>query len=379
MRKRSSPPRVPGGARGIEGDDRRVVPFKKVAIVGSGLQLVRRNDPQHADGVVRRRPPERVIEPAKDNAPLGMPAPPEVDREFFEAGEAFREYGPIEESGHWSHAPTSEAKRDRSMLPPETTATVLPDPDRASSAAAIAQPAAPSAITCMRSATNAIARATSSRETTIDPDSPRSSGHIVGITDLPPAPSTNDAFQRSKYMGRPSASDAASGAAVSGSAAYTFVVGFKARMAAEMPDSRPPPPSGATIASTSGRSSRISRPMVPLPAMKRSSSKGWTRSPAIRSDPCVSTVVQHSSYVARTIEAPRRSIARILVSGAVSMTITEQRAPTCRAAYATPCAALPALTVHTPPASSSAVNWRIALYAPRILKDPIGCNTSSFK
>ena len=41
-------------------------------------------------------------------------------------------------------------------------------------------------------------------------------------------------------------------------------------------------------------------------------------------------------------------MARILVSGAVSMTITEQRAPACRAANATPCAALPALTVHTP-------------------------------
>ena len=36
------------------------------------------------------------------------------------------------------------------------------------------------------------------------------------------------------------------------------------------------------------------------------------------------------------------------MSGAVSITITEQRAPACRAASATPCAALPALTVQTP-------------------------------
>ncbi len=68
----------------------------------------------------------------------------------------------------------------------------------------------------------------------------------------------------------------------------------------------------------------------------------------MRSDPCASTVRQHSSYVARTIDAPSRSIARIFVSGAVSITMTEQRAPALRAANATPCAALPALTVQTP-------------------------------
>ncbi len=49
--------------------------------------------------------------------------------------------------------------------------------------------------------------------------------------------------------------------------------------------------------------------------------------------------------------APSRSIARTLVSGAVSITITEHGAPTICAAKATPWAALPALTVHTPSAS----------------------------
>src|SRR5947208_1033816 len=44
-----------------------------------------------------------------------------------------------------------------------------------------------------------------------------------------------------------------------------------------MPDSNPPPPSGAMIASTSGRSSRISSPAVALPAMNRSSSNGWLK------------------------------------------------------------------------------------------------------
>ena len=72
-------------------------------------------------------------------------------------------------------------------------------------------------------------------------------------------------------------------------------------------------------------------------------------------------------------------MARSLVSGAVSMTMTLQRAPAFLAANATPCAALPALTVQTPLASSSGASRRTALYAPRILNDPIGCSVSSFR
>ena len=54
-------------------------------------------------------------------------------------------------------------------------------------------------------------------------------------------------------------------------------------------------------------------------------------------------------------------MARIFVVGAVSITMTEQRAPALRAAYPTPCAALPALTVQTPCASCSGVSWRTTL------------------
>ena len=53
-------------------------------------------------------------------------------------------------------------------------------------------------MTLARSAVSFIARATSVSETTIDPVSCDSSGHMVSITDFPPAPSTNDAFQLSK-------------------------------------------------------------------------------------------------------------------------------------------------------------------------------------
>ena len=118
----------------------------------------------------------------------------------------------------------SAANFARSMLPPDTTATILPRPARPLSAAATAQPAAPSAMTRARSATRRIAWAASSSETTIEPASGRSSGHMLSSTDLPPAPSTNDAVQPSKNSGRPAASDAASGEAVSGSAAKICVL-----------------------------------------------------------------------------------------------------------------------------------------------------------
>ena len=40
---------------------------------------------------------------------------------------------------------------------------------------------------------------------------------------------------------------------------------------------RPPPPMGTTICSTSGSCSRISRPMVPWPAITSGSLKGWAK------------------------------------------------------------------------------------------------------
>ena len=64
------------------------------------------------------------------------------------------------------------------------------------------------------------------------------------------------------------------GAAVSISDAQTRVAGRRARRAAAMPQERPPPPKGTIIASTSGRSSRISSPIVAFPAMTVSSLTG---------------------------------------------------------------------------------------------------------
>ncbi len=59
--------------------------------------------------------------------------------------------------------------------------------------------------------------------------------------------------------------------------------------------------------------------------------------------------------------------------------MTLQRVPVFFAASATPCAAFPALTVQTPLASSPGASRLTALYAPRILNDPIGWRVSSFR
>ena len=76
---------------------------------------------------------------------------------------------------------------------------------------------------------------------------------------------------------------------------------------------------------------------------------------------------------------PKRSIAATFVAGAPSGTTIVAGTPRSRAAYATPCAMLPALAVTTPSASSSSVAWRTALPAPRILNEFTGWSVSSLR
>src|SRR5579864_7149876 len=200
-----------------------------------------------------------------------------------------------------------------------------------------------------------------------------------GKTDLPPHPSTKLAFQLGKYCADPASSEDASGAAVSGSAANTFALLPLSFRAEAIPHDNPPPPNPATTASTSGRSSRISRPHEAFPAMNASSSNGCTNVPVIAGCARSDSAFQHWSYVACTISPPSRRTASSLAIGAVSITSTLHGTPAFRAASATPWAALPALTVHTPRLRCSSGRRRTALYAPRILNDPIGCRHSSFK
>ena len=87
----------------------------------------------------------------------------------------------------------------------------------------------------------------------------------------------------------------------------------------------------------------------------------------------------HSSNVTGMTAPPRRSTAEIFASGAVSGITTVHGRPLRRANQATAWAMLPALAVHTPFASSSSDSDPISEPAPRILKEPIGCRTSSFR
>src|SRR5262245_29041543 len=144
-----------------------------------------------------------------------------------------------------------------------------------------------------------------------------------------------------------------------------------------MPQARPPPPKGTRIASASGRSSRISTPIVPLPAITAGSSKGWTKQPSIPGKERSSNVLHQRSKVTLTTRAPRRSTAAVFAAGAVSGTTTVQGTPRRRAARAAPWAMLPALAVQR--AGGTFGRERTAFHAPRILKEPIGWRHSSFR
>ena len=142
-------------------------------------------------------------------------------------------------------APTSSAKRARSMLPPETTATTLPRPARPLRAAAMAHPAAPSATTCTRSAAWRIAAVTSSSDITSDPSTRRAAAATCSA-----APTCRRRRRRTTRSSRRS-SWARRGPATWPAARPSRArrrrrrtPGFSARITEPTPASRPPPPSG---------------------------------------------------------------------------------------------------------------------------------------
>ena len=75
----------------------------------------------------------------------------------------------------------------------------------------------------------------------------------------------------------PAANDSRASAAASGSTPTTRALGARAFTAAARPEMSPPPPTGTITLVTSGRSSPISSPTVPWPAMISASSKGGIR------------------------------------------------------------------------------------------------------
>ena len=127
-----------------------------------------------------------------------------------------------------------------------------------------------------------------------------------------------------------------------------------------MPASSPPPPSGAITASTSGRSSTISRPIGAVAAdeVRRRRTDGRS---ARASDRSAWRFDRAPAFVVRRLDdrgAEPLDGAQLGRRARCPSPCTLHAAPALRAASATPCAALPALTVQTPPASCAGVSWR---------------------
>ena len=177
----------------------------------------------------------------------------------------------------------------------------------------------------------------------------------------------------------PRSSDGLSGAPVLISTATILTSERVALIAAAIPAQSPPPPHGTSTVSTSGRSSRISRPITPFPASTSGSLNGWMKTPSMPGYSRVWKISIQSLIGAFTTRPPKRSTAAILVSGAVSGTTTVHETPSLRADQATPCAMLPALAVQTPASSASGPAASMALLAPRSLNEPIGCSNSSLR
>ena len=140
----------------------------------------------------------------------------------------------------------------------------------------------------------------------------------------------------------PRSSDSRASAASSGSTPITRTPGRRAAIAVATPLARPPPPIGTRTTARSGRSSAISSPTVPWPAMIRSSSKGGMIARPRRA--AISSATRWRSSLAvptMTISAPSAATRSRFTSGASDGMTTTAVAPSSRAARATPWAWLP--------------------------------------
>src|SRR5271157_5224468 len=119
-----------------------------------------------------------------------------------------------------------------------------------------------------------MAEATHFSSTTCEPSNKRlASGHICGKTNGAPMPDTKlDWYETS--TGFPADKELVIGVAVATSTASTRAPGLLALIEAAIPQLKPPPPNGTNTVSTSGKSSRISNPIVPFPAITDSSANG---------------------------------------------------------------------------------------------------------
>ena len=139
------------------------------------------------------------------------------------------------------------------------------------------------------------------------------------------------------------ASDSCASAASSGSTPMTRAAGAqRLDRPTATPLARPPPPIGTRTAATSGRSSTISRPTVPWPAMIRSSSNGGMTRARVGGDRLGALAgARRTPCPTMTISAPSAATRSRLIAGASDGMTTTAGAPSSRAARATPWAWLP--------------------------------------
>ena len=162
------------------------------------------------------------------------------------------------------------------MLPPEITAATLPLTSnlRFIMAATGAAPA-PSATILPRSIRNRIACAISSSSTvTISSRYLLHSAKVNSPGFFTAMPSAI-VLAVSSETTCPASIEAFMPAAPAACTPITRTFGWSIFTAEATPEASPPPPIGTTMVSTSGRSSMISSPMVPCPAMTIGSSNGW--------------------------------------------------------------------------------------------------------
>ena len=353
LRQPARPPGVVGRACIVERGDGPVVQAHEVGVAGGGLELLVRHGPEHAHRVVGGRSPQRVVEPAEHLARVRVPAPPEIGGELVQAVEAIGQRSQRRRICSWGRcAPTSDesgkvdvtARHDGDDLAPAGSSAERGG-DRAAGRA-------------LRDHVRAFGHQAHGARHVVQRHDDRAgkrrtrAATSMSRTDLPPAPSTNEAFQPIERHG-------AAGLERGGQRRRRVRLGGEdARRRPGCADRGRDPGKQSAAAERRHDGVDVGEILEDLepdravardePVVVERMHEGAGQARSWRGG-VVITVCQHSSYEARTIVAPSRSSAWILVSGAVSMTRTDAFAPTIRAANATPSAALPALTVQTPP------------------------------
>ena len=162
----------------------------------------------------------------------------------------------------------------------------------------------------------------------------------------------------------------------------TRTFGWSIFTAAATPEASPPPPIGTTMVSTSGRSSMISSPMVPCPAMTIGSSNGWMNvAPVSCWNPAgLGVCVVVYAAVEHDVRAQLRAWPSPLRAGApagMTMVAGTPKAPR-RQRNALRVVARRRCD-HTAGARSSSLRLAILIYAPRTLNEPVFCKSSVFR